>query len=178
MKRVENDELWSLMCPDQCPGLANSFGSEFEELYIKYENENKFIKKIKAQELWNVIIRSQIETGTPYMLYKDACNYKSNQKNIGVIQSSNLCTEIVEYSDSNETAVCNLASIGLPQFLLYKNIEENTKFTIYTKHNCSFCDISKMMFNKYKIEFQEIKLDDENERKLFIEELKKKESIR
>ena len=117
MKRVKNDEHWSLFCPDQCPGLSDAYGDAFEELYIKYENEGKFVKKIKARELWFQILDSQMETGTPYILYKDACNKKSNQKNIGTIKSSNLCTEIIEYSDQTESAVCNLASIALSKFV-------------------------------------------------------------
>ena len=117
MKRVESDSLWTLMCPDQCPGLADYYGDEFEKLYKKYESEGKGTKEISARALWFKILDSQIETGTPYMLYKDACNKKSNQKNLGTIKSSNLCTEIIEYSSKDETAVCNLASLGLPMFV-------------------------------------------------------------
>ena len=117
MKRVKNNELWTLMCPDECPGLSDHYGTEFEELYIKYEDENKGRKTINARELWIAILDSQMETGTPYLLYKDAANIKSNQKNIGTIKSSNLCTEIIEYSDDSESAVCNLASIGLSSFV-------------------------------------------------------------
>lgn len=117
MERVEKDMEWSLFCPDKCPGLADCYGSNFNELYTKYESENKMIKKIKARDLWYKILDSQMETGTPYLLYKDAANEKSNQKNLGVIKSSNLCTEIIEYSNDTETAVCNLASIGLSKFV-------------------------------------------------------------
>ncbi len=117
MKRVENDQMWSLMCPNDCPKLCDTWGDEFEELYIKYEHDGKFRKQISAKNLWEKIINSQIETGSPYILYKDAVNKKSNQKNYGMIKSSNLCTEIVEYSDPNETAVCNLASLCLPSFI-------------------------------------------------------------
>tara|TARA_B110001450_G_scaffold148407_1_gene138726 strand:+ start:5165 stop:7450 length:2286 start_codon:yes stop_codon:yes gene_type:complete len=117
MKRVENDQMWSLMCPNDCPKLCDTWGDEFEELYIKYEHDGKFRKQISAKNLWEKIINSQIETGSPYILYKDAVNKKSNQKNYGMIKSSNLCTEIVEYSDPNETAVCNLASLCLPTFI-------------------------------------------------------------
>lgn len=113
MEKVEKNEEWYLMCPNICKGLSDLFGEEFNELYNKYVKENKFIKKVGARELWFKILDSQMETGTPYMLYKDACNKKSNQKNLGVIKSSNLCCEIVEYSDPKETAVCNLASISL-----------------------------------------------------------------
>lgn len=117
MKRVENNEMWSLMCPVACPGLQDVHGEAFESLYCKYESEGKFKKQIKAQDLFFKIIDSQIETGTPYMLYKDAANAKSNQKNLGTIKCSNLCTEIIEYSSPDETAVCNLASISLPKFV-------------------------------------------------------------
>jgi len=116
MKRVEEDGVWTLMCPHQSPGLHECWGEEFEQLYEKYEREGKFIKQVKAQTLWYAIIESQIETGTPYMLYKDACNRKSNQQNLGTIKCSNLCTEIVEYSSKDEVAVCNLASIALNMF--------------------------------------------------------------
>lgn len=117
MKRVEEDGVWSLMCPHQSPGLHECWGEKFEELYTRYEKEGKFQKQIKAQALWYAIIESQIETGTPYMLYKDACNRKSNQQNLGTIKCSNLCTEIVEYSAPDEVAVCNLASIAVNQFV-------------------------------------------------------------
>ena len=117
MKRVENDDLWSLMDPDECPGLSDVYGSKFEELYTQYENDKRYRKQVKARDIWLRIINSQIESGVPYMMYKDACNEKSNQKNVGTIKSSNLCTEIVEYSDSNEYAVCNLASVSLPMFV-------------------------------------------------------------
>tara|TARA_B110000483_G_scaffold240497_1_gene321248 strand:- start:20605 stop:23103 length:2499 start_codon:yes stop_codon:yes gene_type:complete len=117
MEKVEQDLEWCLFCPDKCPGLADCYGAEFNNLYYKYESENKMIKKIKARDLWYKILDSQMETGTPYLLYKDAANIKSNQKNLGVIKSSNLCTEIIEYSNENETAVCNLASIGLSKFV-------------------------------------------------------------
>lgn len=117
MKRVESNEHWTLMCPNECPGLFKVHGEEFETLYLKYETENKGRKTIKARELWEKILESQIETGTPYMLYKDAANRKSNQKNLGTIRSSNLCTEILEYTSPDEVAVCNLASIALPMFI-------------------------------------------------------------
>lgn len=117
MKRVEADGEWSLFCPHECPGLADAYGDEFEKLYEKYEREGKARKKIKAQQLWFRILESQVETGTPYILYKDAANKKSNQKNLGTIKSSNLCTEIMEYTSADEVAVCNLASIALPKFL-------------------------------------------------------------
>ena len=117
MKRVEEDGQWSLMCPHECPGLHEVWGDKFEELYTKYEKEGRAKKTIKAQKLWYAIIESQIETGTPYMLYKDSCNRKSNQQNLGTIKCSNLCTEIVEYSAPDEVAVCNLASIAVNAFV-------------------------------------------------------------
>lgn len=117
MKRVEQNGEWTLMCPNECPGLCDVHSEEFEALYTKYETEGKGRKTIKARELWEKILESQIETGTPYMLYKDAANRKSNQKNLGTIRSSNLCTEIMEYTSPDEVAVCNLASIALPMFV-------------------------------------------------------------
>jgi ribonucleoside-diphosphate reductase alpha chain len=118
MQRVEENGDWTLMCPHECPGLSDTHGKKFEKLYKKYESEGKGRKTIKAQELWFKILESQIETGTPYMLYKDAANEKSNQKNLGTIKSSNLCTEIIEYTSPDEVAVCNLASIALPKFVI------------------------------------------------------------
>jgi ribonucleoside-diphosphate reductase alpha subunit len=117
MQRVENNEMWSLFCPNECPGLGDVWGEEFERLYEKYEKEGKFRKQIKAQDLWFEILESQIETGTPYILYKDSANRKSNQKNLGTIKSSNLCTEIIEYTSKDEVAVCNLASLALNKFV-------------------------------------------------------------
>jgi len=117
MKRVEADAEWTLMCPNECPNLFDSHSDEFEQLYLKYEAEGKGRKTVKARDLWEKILESQIETGTPYMLYKDAANRKSNQKNLGTIRSSNLCTEILEYTSPDEVAVCNLASIALPMFV-------------------------------------------------------------
>ena len=117
MKRVEQNGEWSLFCPNEAPNLADCYGSEFEKLYEKYEREGLARKSVKAQDLWFAILESQIETGTPYMLYKDAANKKSNQQNLGTIKSSNLCTEIIEYTSPDEIAVCNLASIGLPKLI-------------------------------------------------------------
>ena len=122
MKRVQEDGSWTLMCPNECPGLYDVYGDEFEALYLDYEFRGKGRKTIRARELWEKILESQIETGTPYMLYKDAANRKSNHKNLGTIRSSNLCTEIMEYTSKDEIAVCNLASISLPMFI------ENGKF--------------------------------------------------
>ncbi len=117
MERVKADSTWTLMCPNECPGLFDVHSEEFNELYHKYESEGKGRKTIKARELWGKILESQIETGTPYMLYKDAANSKSNQQNLGTIRSSNLCTEIIEYTSEDEVAVCNLASLALPMFV-------------------------------------------------------------
>ncbi len=117
MKRVEENGEWTLMCPHECPGLSDAYGAEFEKLYTSYEAAGKGRKTIKAQELWFKVLESQIETGTPYMLYKDAANEKSNQKNLGTIKSSNLCTEIMEYTAPDEIAVCNLASLALPKYV-------------------------------------------------------------
>ncbi|GGG38755.1 ribonucleoside-diphosphate reductase subunit alpha [Hymenobacter glacieicola] len=117
MKRVEANGDWTLMCPNECPGLDECYGEEFERLYQKYEREGRGRKTIKAQDLWFAILESQTETGTPYMLFKDAANSKSNQKNLGTIKSSNLCTEIMEYTDKDEVAVCNLASLALPRYV-------------------------------------------------------------
>jgi len=128
MRRVEEDGLWSLFCPNEAPGLADVYGDEFEALYTKYEAEGRARKSVSAQKLWFKVLDSQIETGTPYLLYKDAANKKSNQKNLGVIKSSNLCTEIMEFSAPDETAVCNLASIALPSFVVSDANGEATHF--------------------------------------------------
>jgi ribonucleoside-diphosphate reductase alpha subunit len=133
MKRVESNESWSLFCPNEAPGLADCYGDEFEKLYEKYEKEGKFRKQVKAQDLWFEILESQIETGTPYILYKDAANKKSNQKNLGTIKSSNLCTEIIEYTSSDEIAVCNLASIALPKFVTADGKFDHQKLYEITK---------------------------------------------
>jgi ribonucleoside-diphosphate reductase alpha chain len=131
MKRVEEDANWTLMCPHECPHLYDTYGEEFERLYTSYEVAGKGRKTIRARELWEKILESQIETGTPYMLYKDAANRKSNQKNLGTIRSSNLCTEIMEYTAKDEVAVCNLASIALPMFVSEK--ENGEKFFNHKK---------------------------------------------
>jgi ribonucleoside-diphosphate reductase alpha chain len=130
MKRVEENGNWTLMCPNECPGLSDTYGAKFEELYTRYEREGKGRKTIKAQDLWFKVMESQIETGTPYILYKDACNEKSNQKNLGTIKSSNLCTEIVEYTAPDEVAVCNLASLALPKFVIDGKFDHNKLFEV------------------------------------------------
>lgn len=137
MEKVKNNEDWHLFCPDQCPGLADCYGNVFLKLYNKYVSENRYKRVIKARDLWYKILDSQMETGTPYLLYKDAANKKSNQQNLGMIKSSNLCTEIIEYSDENETAVCNLASIGLSRF-----VKENKEFDYDKLH-----EVTKVITN-------------------------------
>jgi ribonucleoside-diphosphate reductase alpha chain len=117
MKRVEEDGMWSLMCPNECPGLADCWGPAFEELYTKYETWKRYRRQVPAKKLWQMILDAQIQTGTPYLCYKDAANSKSNQQNLGTIKSSNLCTEIMEYTSADETAVCNLGSLALPRFI-------------------------------------------------------------
>jgi len=130
MKRVEADSTWTLMCPNECPELFNNHGAAFDKLYLKYEEVQKGRKTIKARELWEKILESQIETGTPYMLYKDSANRKSNQKNLGTIRSSNLCTEILEYTSVDEVAVCNLASIALPIFIKNKQFDHQALYNV------------------------------------------------
>ncbi len=130
MQRVEEDGVWTLMCPNECPGLYDSHSEAFEKRYLRYEAEGKGRRTLKARELWEKILESQIETGTPYMLYKDAANRKSNQKNLGTIRSSNLCTEIMEYTSPDEVAVCNLASIALPMFVKGMEFDHKELFKV------------------------------------------------
>lgn len=141
MKRVQEDSTWTLMCPNECPGLSEVHSEEFDALYLRYEAEGKGRKTIKAREIWEKILESQVETGLPYMLYKDAANRKSNQKNLGTIRSSNLCTEIIEYTSPDEVAVCNLASISLPMFV------ENGKFD----HQKLYDVTKRVTFNLNKV---------------------------
>jgi len=130
MQRVEANEEWSLFCPHEAPGLADCFGDEFVALYTKYEKEGRARRTIKAQELWFAVLDAQVETGTPYLLYKDAANSKSNQQNLGTIKSSNLCTEIMEYTDANEIAVCNLASLALPRYINNGTFDHNKLYDV------------------------------------------------
>ena len=174
MERMKNDLNWTLMCPQACPGLSDCYGEKFKTLYEKYENEGKG-KTVKARDLWNHILTSQIETGTPYLLYKDACNSKSNQKNLGTIKSSNLCTEIIEYSDKDETAVCNLASLSLPSCLKSKHFTE--KFIIYSKENCKFCEYIKKIVNSLNVNYEIIMLNDKKERIKLYRTIDDKEGI-
>ena len=161
MERVQKGKKWTLMCPDECPGLSDVYGDNFKYLYEEYESEGKGIT-VNAQDIWFKILDSQIETGTPYMLYKDACNQKSNQKNLGTIKSSNLCTEIVEYSDSNESAVCNLASIALSKFVQPCQISnaDLPNIVIYTKVGCSYCTLAKHLLKKNDLAYEEIMVNE------------------
>ena len=163
MERVAKGLHWTLMCPDKCKGLSDVYGDKFKTLYEKYETEGCGTK-IKARDLWFKILDSQIETGTPYMLYKNACNRKSNQKNLGTIKSSNLCTEIIEYSNEEETAVCNLASIGLSKFVVQPTSPFTEKIKLYSKTNCGYCKLAKNLLNKVKIQFEEINVDADDKR--------------
>ena len=153
MKCVENDEDWCLFCPDKCPGLSDTYGTEFEQLYREYESREMYTQRVSAQKLWFSILTSQIETGTPYLLYKDACNSKSNQQNLGTIKSSNLCTEIVEYTSPEESAVCNLASISLPKFVVEPDYSEH-KLIIYSKPKCIYCVAAENFCKRYGISYE------------------------
>ncbi len=146
MERVEADGDWTLMCPNECPGLSDAYGDEFKALYEKYEKEGKGRKTLKAQKIWFKILESQIETGTPYMLYKDAANIKSNQKNLGTIKSSNLCTEILEYTSKDEVAVCNLASVALPKFVVDGKFDFEKLFRITYR---ATLNLNKIIDNNY-----------------------------
>mgnify|MGYP006138221813 FL=1 len=175
MKRVQDKGNWTLMCPDKCPGLSDCYGEEFEQLYTKYEQEGRG-KSIDAQKIWHSIYISQIEVGMPYILFKDACNRKSNQQNLGVIKSSNLCTEIIEYSNKDETAVCNLASISLPKFIVNKDFSKD-KITIYSKPDCNQCDYIKNILKNRNILYNEIILDKQSERNKLYMSIDDKEGI-
>lgn len=153
MQRVLEDGDWSLFCPHECPGLSEVWGDDFENLYEKYFIEGRSRQTIKARKLWSAILTSQIEVGTPYLLYKDACNRKSNQQNLGTIKSSNLCTEIVEYTSPDETAVCNLASISLKKFIKKKDTKDLI-FRVFSKPNCVYCELAKGLLNKLNIRYE------------------------
>ena len=161
MHKVEKNEEWCLFCPDECPGLTDAYGEKFIELYNKYELEGKYRKKVKAREIWKAVLTSQIETGTPYLLYKNAANQKSNQQNLGTIKSSNLCTEILEYSDDKEYACCTLASICISKFieppkLITDNKLDDIHFIVYSKPDCGYCKLTKMLFKQYNLTYNEI----------------------
>ncbi|MET7000977.1 ribonucleoside-diphosphate reductase subunit alpha [Chitinophaga defluvii] len=146
MKRVEENGEWSLFCPHEAPGLHECWGEAFEALYTQYEQEGRARKKVKAQDLWFAILDAQIETGTPYLLYKDAANRKSNQQNLGTIKSSNLCTEIIEYTDANEVAVCNLASLALPRFVIDGQFDHQKLFDVTYQ---ATINLNKIIDNNY-----------------------------
>lgn len=171
MKQVKDDADWYLMCPDQCPGLTDTWGEEYESLYWGYVSQGKFKEKIKARKLMKAITVSQQETGTPYITFKDTVNRKSNQKNLGTIKSSNLCNEIVEYSDENEHAVCNLASIAINKMVVPFDYSDK-KWIIYTKENCKYCRWTKAWLENYT--YEEIKIEDSsysNEKLLAMQKL-------
>jgi ribonucleoside-diphosphate reductase alpha subunit len=161
MKQVESDGDWYLLSADECEGLTDAYGEKYEELYWKYVNEGKYRKVIKARKLWMVILESQIETGMPYISYKDAVNNKCNQKNLGTIKSNNLCNEITEYSDHNEYAVCNLASISLKAFVKPWEPKPDESWIIYTKPNCKYCKFAKSYLTAIEVEFIEIPFNNE-----------------
>ena len=163
MERVKSNGKWTLMDPNQCLGLHDAVGDQFKELYEKYEKEGYGIKTMDAQQLWGHVLQAQIETGTPYLLYKDACNRKSNQQNLGTIKSSNLCTEIIEYSSPEETAVCNLASMCLPSMLDYSRVNElrKAKVIVLSKPNCSYCKLADAFLNKHNVLYTKIDYDTE-----------------
>tara|TARA_B100000963_G_scaffold202727_1_gene176529 strand:- start:28859 stop:31492 length:2634 start_codon:yes stop_codon:yes gene_type:complete len=182
MQRVIKNEHWTLMCPDQCPGLSDVYGDEFNKLYIEYEKSGKGIKELPARKIWLKILDSQIETGTPYLLYKDHANRKTNQKNLGTIKSSNLCCEIMEFSNNKETAVCNLASISLSKFVKMPNpeIQEYKSITdiqIYTKTNCGHCHRAKKYLKKYGFKFTEINMDNDEHRHKLYEKINTEEKL-
>jgi ribonucleoside-diphosphate reductase alpha subunit len=164
MKRVKKDEDWSLMCPDECPGLSDVYCAEFEELYEKYEKEGRARKVIKARKLYGEICKAQIETGGPYMLYKDAANRKTNQQNIGVIKSSNLCSEILEVSTTDEYACCTLASASLSAPVTEKNFEHVKEVLVYTRERCDYCKLVKMLCKQYGLSFREVDLTNDPEK--------------
>lgn len=153
MKRVMSDGMWSLMCPDECKGLADVYGETFEKLYTTYEKQGKYKKQIKARKLWEKIKVSLIETGSPYVHFKDSINRKNNQMNAGVIRTSNLCSEIMEVTNKNETAVCNLSSIALSQFVKETPSPFHLPITVYVTDNCVFCGKLKLLLKKKRISF-------------------------
>ena len=155
MEKVKEDKEWYLFCPNECPGLSDCWGEDFNNLYNKYITLNKYRKKINARDLWSAILTSQIEVGTPYLLYKDACNKKSNHQHLGTIKSSNLCTEIIEYTSPDETAVCNLASISLKKFIRNKK-PDDLEFIVYSKPKCVYCELAKGLLKKKNIKFTEL----------------------
>jgi ribonucleoside-diphosphate reductase alpha subunit len=164
MKQVEVDGDWYLLSADECPGLTDAYGEMYETLYWKYVNDGKYRKQVSARKIWLAILESQIETGMPYIAYKDAVNRKSNQKNIGTIKSSNLCIEICEYSDDKEYAVCNLASIALKPFV--EPYKFNDEFVVYSKPNCKYCNYAKTFLQSNNAKYTEIPFNTETLKEL------------
>ncbi len=162
MKQVESDGDWYLLSADECPGLNDVYGDDFELLYWSYVNQNKYRTKVKARKVWMSILESQIETGLPYIAYKDPINQKCNQKNLGTIKSSNLCVEITEYSSHDEYAVCNLASLSLKSFVNPFVVTKEDEWIIYTKPNCKYCNFAKTYLFNNNIEFTEIPFNNDN----------------
>jgi len=162
MKQVESDGDWYLLSADNCPNLNEVYGDDYDKLYWEYVNQNKFRSKVKARKLWSHILESQIETGMPYIAYKDAINQKCNQKNLGTIKSSNLCCEVTEFSNHDEYAVCNLASIALKPFIDSWKPTEGDEWIIYTKPNCKFCNFAKTYFKNNKITYSEVDFNKES----------------
>ena len=166
MEKVEKNQEWYLMDPNVCPDLNEHYGLEFNTLYMEYVSKGKYVKKINARELWEAIISSQIEHGMPYMLYKDHANQKSNQKNIGIIKSSNLCSEIMEVSTENEIAVCNLASICLPSLIESPEITQKStiyyqgKLKMYSKEDCTYCKLLKQLLKDRQLDYEEITIEE------------------
>ena len=155
MEKVEKDEEWHLFCPNEAVNLSDYYGEDFVHKYDSLVQQGLYREIVSARKLWSAILTSQIETGTPYLLYKDACNSKSNQKNLGVIKSSNLCTEIMEYSDKDETAVCNLASISLKKFVVPKD-KTDLILRIYSKPDCIYCDMAEKYCLRYDIHYEKL----------------------
>lgn len=173
MERVKTGGQWSLFNEHDCPGLTDAYGDEYKKLYEKYESEGKYVKQIPVRKIWESILNSQMETGTPYMLFKDNINRKSNQKNVGTIKSSNLCAEIVEYSDDKEYAVCTLASIGLSRYVDDYDYNKISNITIYTKQDCKYCKYTKEYFNKLDIKYIELDIEEGENRDKLVEKIGK-----
>ena len=171
MECVEANGTWYLMCPDECPGLSDTFGKKFENLYKMYVDVGKYKKKVSARDLFREITNSQRETGTPYMLYKDACNRKSNQNNLGTIKCSNLCTEIIEYSDDKEHAVCNLGSIALSKCVKLSDYYNGKVITLYTIPNCNWCKLAINLLKNNDINYTIIQVSNNNQKEMLKEGL-------
>ena len=165
MQKVESNGDWYLMCPDECPKLTEVYGEEYNKLYQSYVDQGKFREKIKARKVWEKILESQIETGVPYLGYKDNVNHKTNQKNVGVIKSSNLCIEIMEYSDQSEYAV--YGKFGVYKFVSDSNLD--SKIHLYTKTECSYCKKAKELLKQKNLVYTETCIDDDQERISFLQ---------